>query len=55
MRESLSDDVISGVLNAAHLSALDRRVRLIALVVYDCLERHSASTDFSRVVVDDGF
>ena len=56
MRESLSNDVISGVLNSAHLAALDRRVRLIALVIYDCLERQSEeSRDFSRVVIDDGF
>ena len=55
MRESLSGDAIPGVLNAAHLTALDRRIRLTALVVYDCLRRNSASPDFSQVVVDDGF
>jgi len=56
MRESLADDVISGVLNEVHLAALDRRIRIIALLVYDCLNRDSAaSRDFSRVVIDDGF
>jgi len=56
MRESLSADVISGVLNAAHLTALDRRIRLIAVLVYDCLiNRGPKSRDFRRVVIDDGF
>jgi len=54
MRESLSADVIPSVLNAAHLSALDRRVRIIALLLYDCLQRDTTS-DFRQVVVDDGF
>jgi len=53
MRASLGDDAIAGVLNRAHLSALDRRVGLIALVVRDCLDRRSR--DPSRVVIDDGF
>jgi len=55
MRESLSDDVIPGVLNAAHLAALDRRIRVVGLLLYDCLDRHSESRDFRRVVIDDGF
>jgi len=60
MRRSLSSDVISGVLNSAHLAALDRRVRLVSLVVYDCLNRRGllrnvGSRDFRPVVIDDGF
>jgi len=53
MRASLGDDAIAGVLNRAHLSALNRRVGLIALVVRDCIDRRSR--DPSRVVIDDGF
>jgi len=56
MRESLANDVISGVLNEQHLAALDRRIRMIAALVYDCLERDpTRSRDFRRVVIDDGF
>lgn len=54
MRASLAGDVIPSVLNAAHLTALDRRVRTIALLLYHCLQRDTTS-DFRQVVVDDGF
>jgi len=55
MRDSLSADAIPGVLNEAHLAALDRRVRTIAVLVYHCLNRDHGSRDFRNVVIDDGF
>ena len=64
--KSLKNDVIDGVLNNGHLAALDRRIKTLAIIVYDCLNRTltaEGSVDKTRldlnivrrIVVDDGF
>jgi len=62
MSASLARDVIPGILNDGHLRALDRRLKIIALLLYDCLNRTAAATPvggerngFRNVIVDDGF
>ena len=60
---SLESDAIHGVLNRGHLAALDRRIRTVAIIVYDCLNRTLGSVGGARldenvvrkIVVDDGF
>lgn len=66
LNRSLAGDVIDGVLHDGHLAALDRRIKTVAIIVYDCLNRTlTANGDvnrkqfddhsFRRIVVDDGF
>jgi Golgi casein kinase, C-terminal, Fam20 len=59
MRQSLTSDVIKGVLNDNHLMALDRRVRAVAIIVFDCINRTLTETgkvdSWRQVVLDDGF
>ena len=53
VRKSQSADPLDPILNEAHLTALDRRVKIILNKVVDCI--HRKGEDMDRVVIDDGF
>ena len=53
VRQSLSKDLLTPVLNEAHLMALDRRVKIILNKVVECISKKHGEID--RVVIDDGF
>lgn len=53
MAESLAKDPITPVLLNSHLTALDRRLRIILRVINDCVAKHDPSY-FTNIVIDDG-
>lgn len=66
LNQSLAGDVIDGVLHNGHLVALDRRIKTVAIILYDCLNRTLTpkggvdsmkfnDISFRTVVIDDGF
>lgn len=50
MRRSLSRDPLNPILLEPQLLALDRRLRIVLKVVYECIDKNGEK----EVVVDDG-